>query len=32
MVSHTVAQGSPNFYVRGPNKLLYNSPRAAHIT
>jgi len=25
-------QGSPNFFVRGPHKLLLNSPRAAHLT
>jgi len=23
-------QGSPNFFVRGPHKLLHNSPRARH--
>ena len=25
-------QGSPNFLVRGPHKLLHNSSRAAHLT
>ena len=25
---HAIGQGSPNFFVRGPHKLLLNSPRA----
>jgi len=25
-------QGSPNFFVRGPHKLLQNIPRAGHLT
>jgi len=27
-----IAQGSPNFFARGPHKLLHNSSRAGHIT
>ena len=29
---NTIGQGSPNFFVRGPHKLLLNSPRAGHLT
>jgi len=25
-------QGAPNFFVRGPHKLLLNSPRAGYLT
>jgi len=25
-------QGSPDFFVRGPHKLLHNSSRAGHLT
>ena len=29
---HRLDQGSPNFFVRGPHKLLYNSSMAGHLT
>jgi len=29
---HYFKPGSPNFFVRGPHRLLYNSPRAGHLT
>jgi len=28
----TLDQGSPNFFVREPHKLLHNSSRAGHLT
>jgi len=29
--SHAIA-GTPNFFIRGPHKLLHNSSRAGHLT
>ena len=29
---HAIQQGSPNFFDRGPHKLLHNSSRAGHLT
>ena len=28
---HDLEQGSPNFFVQGPHKLLHNSSRAGHL-
>ena len=31
-VLHAVTSGSPNFFIRGPHKLIHNRSRAGHLT